>query len=167
MANDSTGTPRPGPGRRGRYPHALGHPEGAAHTGGPQHAAHALHSVAKVAPQHLVVMLGHDRDRIAPAIAELADELGRPIEIAVQDQQLGTGHAVALRPGGTARGLHRHCRGHLWRRATLDAGLIYIEPDRDDFLTQLHVVDEPLATLPLERIRPGKEALEEIMEALR
>src|SRR6188472_457069 len=53
------------------------------------------------------------------------------------------------------------------RRGEFATGLIYIEPDRDDFLTQLHVVDEPLATLPLERIRPGKEALEEIMEALR
>ncbi len=31
---------------------------------------------------------------MAPAIAELADELGRTIDIAVQDQQLGTGHAV-------------------------------------------------------------------------
>jgi len=28
-------------------------------------------------------------------------------------------------------------------------------------------VDEPLATLPLSRIRPGPEALEEIMEGLR
>jgi bifunctional UDP-N-acetylglucosamine pyrophosphorylase / glucosamine-1-phosphate N-acetyltransferase len=56
--------------------------------------AHALHSVAKVAPQHLVVVLGHDRDPIAPAVAELADELGRSIQIAVQDQQLGTGHAA-------------------------------------------------------------------------
>jgi 2-oxoglutarate ferredoxin oxidoreductase subunit beta len=46
-------------------------------------------------------------------------------------------------------------------------GLLYIEPDRDDFLTQLNVVDEPLASLPLERIRPGREALEEIMEGLR
>ena len=60
--------------------------------------AHALHAVAKVAPQHLVVVLGHDRDRIAPAVAELADELGRPIDVAVQEEQLGTGHAVALRP---------------------------------------------------------------------
>ena len=59
--------------------------------------AHALHSVAKVAPQHLVVVLGHDRDRIAPAVAELADELGRPIEVAVQEQQLGTGPRGALR----------------------------------------------------------------------
>ena len=31
---------------------------------------------------------------VAPAVAELADELSRPIDIAVQDQQLGTGHAV-------------------------------------------------------------------------
>ena len=39
--------------------------------------------------------------------------------------------------------------------------------ERDDFLTQLNVVDEPLASLPLERVRPGKEALDEIMESLR
>ncbi len=56
--------------------------------------AHALHAVAKVAPQHLVVVVGHDRERMAPAVAELAGELGRTIDIAVQDQQLGTGHAV-------------------------------------------------------------------------
>jgi bifunctional UDP-N-acetylglucosamine pyrophosphorylase/glucosamine-1-phosphate N-acetyltransferase len=56
--------------------------------------AHVLHSVAKVAPQHLVVVVGHDRDRIVPAVAELADQLGRKIQIAVQQNQLGTGHAV-------------------------------------------------------------------------
>jgi hypothetical protein len=28
-------------------------------------------------------------------------------------------------------------------------------------------VDEPLASLPLERVRPGPEALDEIMEGLR
>jgi len=56
--------------------------------------SHALHSVAKAAPAHLVVLLGHDRDRIEPAVAELAEELGRSIQVAVQEQQLGTGHAV-------------------------------------------------------------------------
>ncbi|MFG1930813.1 bifunctional UDP-N-acetylglucosamine diphosphorylase/glucosamine-1-phosphate N-acetyltransferase GlmU [Mycobacterium sp. NPDC048908] len=56
--------------------------------------AHALHSVAKAAPGHLVVLLGHDRERITPAVAALADELGRPIQVAVQEEQLGTGHAV-------------------------------------------------------------------------
>jgi 2-oxoglutarate ferredoxin oxidoreductase subunit beta len=44
---------------------------------------------------------------------------------------------------------------------------VYIEPDRDDFLTQLNVVDEPLASLPLEKVRPDRQALEEIMESLR
>src|SRR5256886_2754030 len=53
------------------------------------------------------------------------------------------------------------------RRGEFATGLIYIDPDRDDFLTQLNVVDEPLATLRLERVRPGREALEEIMEGLR
>src|SRR6266487_4680964 len=53
------------------------------------------------------------------------------------------------------------------RRGEFATGLIYIEPDRDDFLTQLNVVDEPLATLPLSRVRPGPEALDEIMEGLR
>ncbi|MDQ2637368.1 MAG: bifunctional UDP-N-acetylglucosamine diphosphorylase/glucosamine-1-phosphate N-acetyltransferase GlmU, partial [Actinomycetota bacterium] len=57
--------------------------------------AHALHAVAKVAPQHLVVVLGHDRDRVAPAVEELAEQFGRTVDIAVQEQQLGTGHAVA------------------------------------------------------------------------
>lgn len=57
--------------------------------------SHALHSVAKAAPAHLVVLLGHDRDRVEPAVAELADSLGRPILVAVQEQQLGTGHAVS------------------------------------------------------------------------
>ncbi len=37
------------------------------------------------------------------------------------------------------------------RRGEFATGLIYIEPDRDDFLRQLNVVDEPLASLPLER----------------
>ncbi|MCV7222945.1 bifunctional UDP-N-acetylglucosamine diphosphorylase/glucosamine-1-phosphate N-acetyltransferase GlmU [Mycolicibacterium elephantis] len=57
--------------------------------------AHALHAVAKVAPQHLVVVLGHDRDRVTPAVEQLATDLGRTIDVAVQAQQLGTGHAVA------------------------------------------------------------------------
>jgi 2-oxoglutarate/2-oxoacid ferredoxin oxidoreductase subunit beta len=53
------------------------------------------------------------------------------------------------------------------RRGEFATGLIYIEPDRDDFLAQLNVCDEPLASLPLQRLRPGPEALDEIMEALR
>ena len=62
--------------------------------GGRSMLAHTLHSVAKTGPSHLVVLLGHERDRVAPAVEELADELGQQILIAVQDQQHGTGHAV-------------------------------------------------------------------------
>ena len=57
--------------------------------------SHALHAVAKVAPQHLIVLVGKDRDRVVPAVERLAADLGRPIDTAVQEQQLGTGHAVA------------------------------------------------------------------------
>ncbi|AMO63148.1 bifunctional N-acetylglucosamine-1-phosphate uridyltransferase/glucosamine-1-phosphate acetyltransferase [Mycolicibacterium phlei] len=56
--------------------------------------AHALHAVAKVAPEHLVVVVGKDRERVIPAVEALAAELGRPVATAVQEQQLGTGHAV-------------------------------------------------------------------------
>jgi 2-oxoglutarate/2-oxoacid ferredoxin oxidoreductase subunit beta len=53
------------------------------------------------------------------------------------------------------------------RRGEFATGIIYIEPDKDDFTTMLNLVDEPLATLPLESVRPGPEVLEEIMESLR
>jgi bifunctional UDP-N-acetylglucosamine pyrophosphorylase/glucosamine-1-phosphate N-acetyltransferase len=56
--------------------------------------SHALHAVAKVSPRHLVVVVGKDRERVIPAVASLADELGRTVDVAVQDEQLGTGHAV-------------------------------------------------------------------------
>ena len=62
--------------------------------GGRSMLSHALHAVAKVAPQHLVVVLGKDRERITAAVGELAEQLGQTVEVAVQEQQLGTGHAA-------------------------------------------------------------------------
>ena len=56
--------------------------------------SHTLHAIAKVAPRHLVVVVGMGRERVVPAINGLAEELGRDIDIAVQEEQLGTGHAV-------------------------------------------------------------------------
>ncbi|HEU0191694.1 MAG TPA: bifunctional UDP-N-acetylglucosamine diphosphorylase/glucosamine-1-phosphate N-acetyltransferase GlmU [Mycobacterium sp.] len=56
--------------------------------------AHCLHAVAQAAPDRVVVVLGPNRDRIEPVVAELAGALGCRIDVAVQDQQLGTGHAV-------------------------------------------------------------------------
>lgn len=62
--------------------------------GGRSMLSHLLHAVAKVAPQHLAVVLGHDHERIAPLIADWADALGRPIDVALQDRPRGTGDAV-------------------------------------------------------------------------
>ena len=53
------------------------------------------------------------------------------------------------------------------RDGEVATGLIYVEPDRDDFLTTLNLVDEPLARLSEDRIRPPKEVLDEIMDSLR
>ncbi len=62
--------------------------------GGRSMLSHSLHAMTKLAPQHLVVVLGYDHQRISPLVAELADDLGRTIDVALQDQPLGTGHAV-------------------------------------------------------------------------
>jgi 2-oxoglutarate ferredoxin oxidoreductase subunit beta len=53
------------------------------------------------------------------------------------------------------------------RRGEFATGVLYIEPDKDDFIETLNLIDEPLAFLPTARTRPGKQALDEIMEALR
>jgi 2-oxoglutarate ferredoxin oxidoreductase subunit beta len=46
-------------------------------------------------------------------------------------------------------------------------GVFYIDTKRDSFTDLLNLVDEPLATLPQERVRPGKQVLEEIMGRLK
>jgi 2-oxoglutarate ferredoxin oxidoreductase subunit beta len=53
------------------------------------------------------------------------------------------------------------------RRGEFATGILYVEPDKDDFVTLLDMVDEPLVHLPLDRVRPGREALDEVMESLR
>ena len=53
------------------------------------------------------------------------------------------------------------------RRGEFATGVIYVEPDRDDFLALLNLVDEPLAQLPQSRVRPPRAALNEIMDSLR
>jgi len=45
-------------------------------------------------------------------------------------------------------------------------GLVYLQPEKKSFIDLLNVVDEPLNTLPIERTRPPKEALEKIMNEL-
>ncbi len=45
-------------------------------------------------------------------------------------------------------------------------GLIYIDETKPDFLTLLNTVDDPLATLPQERVQPSADDLHEIMAGL-
>jgi len=53
------------------------------------------------------------------------------------------------------------------RRGEFATGVLYVEPDKDDFVTLLNLVDEPLSKLPLSRVRPGPEVLDQLMESLR
>jgi 2-oxoglutarate ferredoxin oxidoreductase subunit beta len=46
-------------------------------------------------------------------------------------------------------------------------GILYVSPEKASLDRELDLVDEPLASLPLERVRPPKAALEEIMAALK
>src|SRR5215203_2710706 len=53
------------------------------------------------------------------------------------------------------------------RRGEFATGILYVAPDKQDLVDLLNIVDEPLATLPLSRVRPPKSALDEFMEAHR
>ncbi len=52
-------------------------------------------------------------------------------------------------------------------KGELPTGVLYLGQGREDFVELLDLVDEPLASLPLEKVRPSRAALDEIMEGLR
>jgi 2-oxoglutarate ferredoxin oxidoreductase subunit beta len=45
-------------------------------------------------------------------------------------------------------------------------GIFYVDTKKPSFTEMLNLVDEPLGTLPDERVRPGKAVLEEVMQRL-
>ncbi|EME19578.1 bifunctional UDP-N-acetylglucosamine diphosphorylase/glucosamine-1-phosphate N-acetyltransferase GlmU [Rhodococcus triatomae] len=57
--------------------------------------AHSLYAAAELDPTHLVVVIGHERDAVGAAVADVAAALGREIGTSVQEHQNGTGDAVA------------------------------------------------------------------------
>ena len=63
---------------------------------------HVLQAVQALDPQHVVAVVGHQRDQVGPHIQALMPE----VTLAVQDEQFGTGHAVriALEAAGTTTG---------------------------------------------------------------
>jgi 2-oxoglutarate ferredoxin oxidoreductase subunit beta len=52
-------------------------------------------------------------------------------------------------------------------RGEFATGILYVEPNKQDFVDLLGLVDEPLASLGPARTRPGRAALDEIMESFR
>jgi 2-oxoglutarate ferredoxin oxidoreductase subunit beta len=45
-------------------------------------------------------------------------------------------------------------------------GVFYIDTQKPSFTEMLNLVDEPLGTLPQERVRPGREVLDEVMQRM-
>jgi bifunctional UDP-N-acetylglucosamine pyrophosphorylase / glucosamine-1-phosphate N-acetyltransferase len=53
---------------------------------------HALATAAELEPERLVVVVGHGRDQVGAEVVRVASQA----EVVVQEQQLGTGHAVRM-----------------------------------------------------------------------
>ena len=62
--------------------------------GGRSLLSHSLHAAAGVHPNHLVAVVGHQREQVSPAVDEIAQQMSIEILQAVQEEQNGTGHAV-------------------------------------------------------------------------
>jgi bifunctional UDP-N-acetylglucosamine pyrophosphorylase / glucosamine-1-phosphate N-acetyltransferase len=54
--------------------------------------SYAVTAATTMQPQHIIVVIGHRRDQVAAHLAEIAPH----VLTAVQEQQLGTGHAVQV-----------------------------------------------------------------------
>jgi 2-oxoglutarate ferredoxin oxidoreductase subunit beta len=67
----------------------------------------------------------------------------------------------------TDRAAALHMMHETARRGEYATGVLYVEPDKQDFIELLGVTDEPLAFLPDSTTRPGKAVLDEIMESFR
>ena len=52
-------------------------------------------------------------------------------------------------------------------RGEVLTGIFYIDTRKPSFIDLLNLVEQPLATLPQDRVRPGRAVLEEVMEELR
>src|SRR5699024_4725737 len=62
--------------------------------GGRSLLSHALHAAAGLNPEHIVAVVGHQRDQVSPAVDVVAAEVGGDSVQAVQEEQKGTGDAV-------------------------------------------------------------------------
>ena len=63
--------------------------------GGRSLLSHSLHAAHGLNPEHIVAVVGHQRDQVSPEADRVAEELGHEVMQAVQEEQNGTGHAVS------------------------------------------------------------------------
>jgi 2-oxoglutarate ferredoxin oxidoreductase subunit beta len=68
-------------------------------------------------------------------------------------------------PTDKASALKRLAESHEQKEVL--TGVFYLDPSAQNFLELLNITDQPLATLPPERTRPPREALQRAMEELR
>jgi 2-oxoglutarate/2-oxoacid ferredoxin oxidoreductase subunit beta len=67
-------------------------------------------------------------------------------------------------PSNTMNALERLHRAN--EAGAMLTGLVYLRPEKKSFINLLNLVDEPLFSLPIERTRPKREALDKIMREL-
>jgi 2-oxoglutarate ferredoxin oxidoreductase subunit beta len=57
--------------------------------------------------------------------------------------------------------------GESHKRGELLTGIFYVNPEGKDFIELLNLIEAPLATLSMERVRPERRVLDELMEELK
>jgi 2-oxoglutarate/2-oxoacid ferredoxin oxidoreductase subunit beta len=89
----------------------------------------------------------------------------------VREVQMHDGSKIVLRkleedydPGDDVMALQRLHRAT--KAGQMLTGIVHLRPEKRSFTDVLNVVDQPLATLPLGRVRPPREALDKIMRDL-
>src|SRR5687768_724889 len=89
----------------------------------------------------------------------------------VREVEMHDGSRIVLRkleedydPSDDVMALQRLHRAN--RAGQMLTGIVHLMPQKKNFMSLLNVTDEPLNTLPLERVRPPKEALDKIMKDL-
>jgi 2-oxoglutarate ferredoxin oxidoreductase subunit beta len=78
----------------------------------------------------------------------------------LQLRKVGMDHDPADRIGAI-KALHDSAA-----RSEVLTGIFYVDTKKSNFIELLHLVEEPLATLPQEKVRPAKEVLDRIMQSL-
>jgi 2-oxoglutarate/2-oxoacid ferredoxin oxidoreductase subunit beta len=67
-------------------------------------------------------------------------------------------------PRDKARAVHRVLEAHA--QGEVLTGVLYLNTEAPTFLDQLNMTEEPLATLPEDRVRPPRAVLQEVMRSL-